>query len=504
MSRREKLTWLAAGLALVGTLAVLALYFFGSVTPPRQLSARENTETGSRPLGRLRPLSTNGPLRVSTANPRYFADRDGKVVYLVGSHTWTNLQDGGGKHPPPPFDYAAYLNFLDKLNHNFFRLWMWEQPRWSMETADDNYWIDPLPFARTGPGMAADGQPKFDLTKFNEAYFERMRERTLLAKQRGFYVSVMLFNGWSVRKGVPGFRLNNPWRSHPFNVANNVNGINGDPDGDNSGEESHRLIVPAVTALQEAYVRKVIDTVGDLDNVLYEISNESEGPSWQWQYHIINFIKQYQNTRPLQHPVGMTFEWPGGENKDLFASPADWISPNGSVRERPVADGRKVILADTDHFCGKCGNRAWVWKSFLMGENPIFMDGYDGSAYGQGATTFRVDAPVWASLRANMGYTLAYASRVKLADMRPRPDLASTGYALADARAGGEYIVYLARGGSAVVDLSGTPGALEVEWLNPSSGYVVKGEDATGAGVRAFSPPFTGDAVLYLRSRATR
>ena len=33
--------------------------------------------------------------------------------------------------------------------------------------------------------------------------------------------------------------------------------------------------VSAVTALQEAYIRKVIDTVNDLDNVLYEISNES-------------------------------------------------------------------------------------------------------------------------------------------------------------------------------------------------------------------------------------
>ena len=31
----------------------------------------------------------------------------------------------------------------------------------------------------------------------------------------------------------------------------------------------------AITALQEAYVRKVVDTVNDLDNVLYEISNES-------------------------------------------------------------------------------------------------------------------------------------------------------------------------------------------------------------------------------------
>jgi hypothetical protein len=40
---------------------------------------------------------TSGPLRVSTRNPRYFEDRAGKIVYLTGSHTWTNLQDISGE-----------------------------------------------------------------------------------------------------------------------------------------------------------------------------------------------------------------------------------------------------------------------------------------------------------------------------------------------------------------------------------------------------------------------
>jgi len=38
----------------------------------------------------------------------------------------------------------------------------------------------------------------------------------------------------------------------------------------------------------------VIDTVNDLDNVLYEISNESDGNSEAWQYHMINFVKSYE------------------------------------------------------------------------------------------------------------------------------------------------------------------------------------------------------------------
>lgn len=43
-------------------------------------------------------IPASGPLRVSAANHRYFADGNGKTVYLTGSHNWNNLQD-----VEPPF-----------------------------------------------------------------------------------------------------------------------------------------------------------------------------------------------------------------------------------------------------------------------------------------------------------------------------------------------------------------------------------------------------------------
>ena len=223
------------------------------------------------------------PCRVNPQNPRYFTDGSGRSIYLTGSHTWSNLQDNGGGYPPPIFDYVAYLDFLQKNNHNFFRLWAWEQSRWTVETADNNYWFGPLPYQRIGPGYALDGQPKYDLTKFNQAYFDRMRARIIAAGDRGMYVSIMLFNGWSIEDPKGQFNSNNPWKGHPYNSKNNINGINGDPSGNGSGEEVHTMQVSAVTALQEAYIRKVIDTVNDLDNVLYEISNESHSDSSAWQ-----------------------------------------------------------------------------------------------------------------------------------------------------------------------------------------------------------------------------
>ncbi|HMN30144.1 MAG TPA: hypothetical protein PKE45_18475, partial [Caldilineaceae bacterium] len=187
----------------------------------------------------------------------------------------------------------------------------------------------------------------------------------------------MLFNGWSVSYPKGFYNIGNPWEGHPYNASNNITGIDGDPNHDNSGSETHELKVAAVTALQEAYVRKVIDTVNDLDNVLYEISNESDGGSQAWQYHMIDLVKEYEAGQPKQHPVGMTVEWPNGDNQDLFDSSADWVSLNGPLDSPPVADGSKVIIADTDHLCGICGDRIWAWKSFTRGENPLFMDQYD-------------------------------------------------------------------------------------------------------------------------------
>lgn len=456
------------------------------------------------PLQPIRSQSASGPLRVSQENPRYFVDGNGKVILLTGSHTWSNLVDNGGSFPPPQFDYPAFLEFLQTNNHNFFRLWSWEQTRWTLETTDNNYWFDPLPFERTGPGNALDGQPKFDLTKLNQAYFDRMRSRVIAAGDQGIYVAIVLYNGWSVASAKGGFADNNPWRGHPFNVDNNINGIDGDKNNDNSGEETHELGDAQITALQEAYVRKVIDTVNDLDNVLYEISNESHSNSQEWQYHMINFIKDYESTKPKQHPVGMTVEYPGGDNNELYNSPADWISPNGDINNRPPTDGRKVVIADSDHLCGVCGDRTFVWKSFTAGENPIFMDGYDGEGYGVGGVGFNFDDPTWVSLRLNMGYALTFSNRMDLSKVRPLPNLASTGYVLANpSSTGAEYLVFLPSGGSVNVNLSGTTGEFKVEWFEPGTGETTLGTAVNGGSNITLQSPLSGDAVLYLYQQNT-
>jgi hypothetical protein len=451
------------------------------------------------------PVRAKGPLRVSSANPRYFEADHGVPILLAGSHTWLNMQDSGTTPTPEPFDYVGFLDLLTAHGHNFFRLWAWEQARWSLsETRDDN-WLAPNIYERTGPGTALDGKPKFDLDRFNQAYFDRMRERVEQAADRGIYVSIMLFNGFSVAKSKPSSppQNRNPWHGHPFNALNNINNVNGDPNGNDSGEETHELVVPAITQYQEAYVRKVIDTVNDLDNVLYEISNESHGNSREWQYRMIRMIHEYETTKPRQHPVGMTVEWPDGNNDELFASNAEWISPNGDIDARPIADGRKVMLVDTDHLCGVCGDRGWVWRSVTAGENPVLMDPYNFLGHPDRLPGIEVNTAALVGARQNLGYAIQITNRMDLARARPSPTLASTGYCLADLTSlNPSVLVYSPGGGTITVNLQDVPsaGSFRVEWLNPEMGTVTTAGTTAGGARRSLQAPFSGESVLFLFS----
>ena len=445
--------------------------------------------------GQARPAA--GPLRVSKENPRYFADPGGKIVYLAGAHTWPSLRDMGHTDPPQRFDWSGYLDFLTARHHNFIRLWSWDLSR-HLDGSGETVYTEPFPWPRTGPGTALDGRPRFDLSRLEQRYFDRLRDRVKSAGERGIYVSIMLFEGWSVQ------RVREAWTGHPFNLRNNINGVDGDPDPTNQVPEVYTLQVPAVTRLQEAYVRRVIDAVGDLDNVLYEIANEAGPHSTEWQHYMIRFVRQYEAGKPKQHPVGMTFQFPGGSNQALFDSSADWISPNHRAPDGynyrdnpPPADGRKVILSDTDHLWGIGGSRAWAWKSFCRGLNLLFMDPYLHETFY--TRPIPKPAPKWDPVRDSLGHTRRFAERMDLAQARPAEQIASSGYCLAVP--GKQYLVYLPEGGSVTVDLGAASGQMAVEWFDPSAAATHPAGTAAGGAKVTFDAPFTGDAVLYIEQR---
>ena len=428
----------------------------------------------------LAPAEAAGPLSIGSTNPRFFTDPTGKAVYLTGIHLSNSLIDRSDK---AVLDFTSYLNFLQQYDHNFVRLWAWEQAAWSNESSA-KITFDPLAYQRRGPGTALDGRPKFDLSRFNQVYFDRLRSRVVEAGERGIYVSVMLFQGFnSQRKNMGG---GNPWTGHPFNVSNNVNGINGDPSGNDNGEEVHSLTVPAITSLQETYVRKVVDALNDLDNVLYEISGDAPSSSREWQYYMINYLKSYQATKPKQHPVGMSYLHLGSTN-DLLTSPADWILLPGTDTNPPLVASAKVIFSDMDpKLLGVGTSYPMIWKSFTRGLNPIYLE------------SDLQNPSADENVRRSMENALKYSQLVDLSSMSPSSELCSSGYCLINP--GLEYLVYVPLGGAVRVDLSATNGHFVASWFSPITGQTTSGGTVIAGSPALLTSPINGDAVLYLQA----
>jgi hypothetical protein len=487
----------------LGALTLLLVLMGGSSL---DASDEESASQPSRPI--------LAPLRVHPDNPRYFTDAtkqvDGslRAVYLTGSHTWANLIDRGTSDPPPVFDFEGYLDFLQKHNHNFIRLWG-RQLSWYQKYGDEVLYAGPLPWQRTGPRKALDGEPKFDLSQFEPMYFERLRSRVKAAQDGGIYVSVMVFGGHAETTAN--------WTGSPFHRDNNINGIDGDTNQDGSGSEIETLnaVADRIASIQKAYVKKVIDTLNDLDNVLFEISNEGGSTSKDWQYDLIRFIHAYERSKPKQHPVGMTAGfWPVAETKAVLrSSPADWVSYQFemkplkeneafNVNDPFVADGHKVSIQDSDHwwvveiYKNEQFGRSWVWKSFCRGHNPILMEHLPPRSFVAHDHQLSLEDPGYIASRKAMGQTRRYAERMNLAAMTPSKEIASTTYCLANA--GKEYLVYLPSGGSVTVDLSAAQGELAVEWFDPVKDAAVGAGSIEGGSKRKLESPFSGDTVLYL------
>ncbi len=381
-----------------------------------------------------------GPLQIHPDNPRFFTDgttEDGrcKAIVLTGAHTWSFFQDYDND---PAFGWELYLDGLVADGHNFTRGWVWE---------DDYY--SPTPYKEDQTTM--DG--RYDLDEVNEVYLNQIARRIDGdpfidgATQRGVYVSVMLFQGWSLRNATSNNRGDpvNPWPNfHPYYQANNTDQIIGDR------LKTHELLDPQTPLSdpqfqkQLAYVFTVLDRLKNSDNVIWEITNESHIDSWDWQYELIREIKQWEEDHGnKKHLVWMSCSGGAGSNGFLTDSdnPADIVSPckveaNNQYFTAPGADppaidaDEKLFIADSDHLGAfdAMGNppvfpsMPWVWRSFVRGLHPIFMDLTTGLTWwddGDGET-WNTGFGQWSDIRDALGVVQLAAGQVDLGRMAPQ------------------------------------------------------------------------------------
>ena len=470
-------TGLPSGLNVNTTSGYITGTPTGTGTTNITVSATNGGGTGTGPLT-LTVSATGGLLHVLTSNPLYLATPNGKAVYLTGNHTWTSGQSFSNLGP---FSFTAFADYLATLNVNFIRHW----DVWDATNADPYGDVSPLPVSRSGTCCAWDGGNKFDVTSFNQSYFDAVKADVEYAASKGMYIMVLLYfdRDYYPGSGYPA------WTRNYWNGNNNFNGTTTDPNVIEAGTDATTL------NLQKAYLHKFLDTLATEPNVLYEVANEPDRSASNpdsWQATIINEVHSYEAANGyLHHPISAEYDVGSAA---IGSSPADFIEPQQPIGVNTYG---KPVFYDTDHLFGLGGGTDWLWTAFMQGKNPLSMDDMEFT----GLTGNLSYAGMWppsgiADMVANrpaIQQTRAVASMVDLTAMTPQGGLASTGLCLADT-AGSLYLVYASSGGSITVDLSSASGVpLKARWIDATNGTLSSTTNLTGGSSnQSFSSPFGG------------
>ncbi len=200
------------------------------------------------------------PLGLNPDNPHYFLFR-GKPEVLIGS------TEHYGAVLNLDFDYIKYLEELDSCDLNITRTFSgsYVEPSGAFGIVKNTLAPAPgrfiCPWARSNEPGYANGGNKFDLTKWDDNYFTRLKDFVSQAGKRGIIVELDLFsNYYDTLK----------WNLCPMNIRNNINNIGDYRDHNAVLSVDHTDLME----VEEKMVRKIVNELKDCDNVYYEVCNE--------------------------------------------------------------------------------------------------------------------------------------------------------------------------------------------------------------------------------------
>src|ERR1700690_1783770 len=464
------------------------------------------------------------PISLHPKNPHYFLFR-GKAIALIGSgeHYGAVLNLG--------VNYERYLATIAADGLNYTRLFggsYVEVPGKSFGIVRNDLAPEPgkflAPWARSEtPGYAGGGN-KFDLSKWDAAYFARYRDFLAAAAKRGIVVAISLF---SSQYGEA------QWQVSPFNPANNVNGLDAI-----DWKEIETLENGNILAFQEAYTRKLVREAAGFDNVIFEIQNEpwsdrgslagvinpylrapgrdmfpnsvdlADKPSLAWQEKVVEWIASEESSLPHRHLIA--------EGYANFRSSVRNVLPGVSVVNFHYAYPEavtwnyglgKAISYDETGFLGRDDDayRREAWNFMMVGGSvfdqldysfsPGNEDGMDAEPNGPGGGS--------AALRRQLRVLSEFLRGFSLADLRPDARVvkhASGVVAHALSNPGREYGIYLDGSGSSEVFLELPTGEYSCEGVNGETGAITGREKFLhkGGEKRLAPPEFRNGIALRL------
>jgi hypothetical protein len=438
------------------------------------------------------------PLALHPENPHYLLFRGRPTVLITsGEHYGAVLNLA--------FDTVPYLEELKACGLNLTRTFsgVYCEGPGSFKIKGNPLAPKPgrllCPWARsTTPGYPNGGN-KFDLTKWDEAYFARLKDFLTQAGQRGIVVELVLF--------CP-FYGDAMWALSPMKASNNVNGIGAVPR-----TEVYTLKHPPLVALHESLVRKIATELNAFDNLYYEVCNEPYfgGVTVEWQHRIVEALVDAEKALPHQHLIAQNIA-----NKTAkVEKPHPAVSIfNFHYATPPVAVGTnyglgKVIADDETGFRGPSDfvYRHEGWE-FLLGGGGIYSnldysftpDHEDGTA--------RPDAPGGGgrALRRQLQVLSQFLHGFDFVRMAPDAGVVKGGVPTGGAvhalvETGKQYALYVRGGQRADLVLDLPAGRYCAEWVNTETGAVEGPEtfDHPGGPRPLRSPAYTEDIALRIK-----
>lgn len=188
---------------------------------------------------------------------------------------------GGTDRIDSVISYMRHHNILT-LDHNY-GLW-YDRRRDDHERIrrrDGEVWAPfyEQPFSRSGIGTAWDGLSKYDLTKPNKWYWNRMHEFASKAAKEG----MLLFHQNYFQHNIIEAGVH--WVDSPWRTENNINGTDFPEPVPFAGDKRifmaeyfYDVTHPVRRELHRNYIRYCLEALADCPNVVHFISAEYTGP----------------------------------------------------------------------------------------------------------------------------------------------------------------------------------------------------------------------------------
>ncbi len=451
------------------------------------------------------------PVRLHPANPHYFLFRGRPAVLVTSGEHYGSVLN-------LDFDYRRYLETLEQDGMNLTRLFSGTYVEKPGAFGIERNTLAPAPGRYLAPWARADG--KFDLDRWNAAYFERLKGFLSEAAKRGIVVELTLFSSQYT---------DDNWALSAFNPANNVNGTDAiDRRVLNTLENGN--ILPR----QETVVRKIVSELNGFDNLIYEIQNEpwsdrtvtvdvinpylkdsavkvfpnsvdlADELSMAWQDRVASWITSEEAKLPNRHLIA--------QNYANFRGPVRRLAPGVSIVNfhyaypEAVDDNYgidRLISYDETGFAGSADStyRKQAWNFMLAGGGAFDGLDYSFTVGHEDGTDTAPNGPGGGSpaLRKQLKVLRDFLASFDLPSMRPDRTIvvhaAGVRYQ-ALSSPGNAYAIYFSGEGPSEIRLRLPKGNYSAEWINPETGAVLAREPANE---QLTTPPFKEDVALRIR-----